>query len=159
MPSLRVPRMRYLRKRLRNGFGRLRRVEDWFDSRSTALSGTGTAQIFTVVAGTDVFTIASHGYSTGDGPVVFTTIGTIPDGIDLNQLYWPRVIDSNTFTVHLNQDDAFNNLRPLDVTSAGVGDSSMVPATTSLSLVEKVRQDEVTTNTLNTLDDIDDITP
>ena len=41
-------------------------------------------------------TVTAHGLVTGQGPLTFTTTGTLPGGLSLITNYWPIVIDANT---------------------------------------------------------------
>lgn len=49
-----------------------------------------------VTAGADTLTITGHALRTGDGPIQFTTAGTLPGGIQLLTNYWVGVVDANT---------------------------------------------------------------
>ena len=78
------------------------------------------SKAFTVVAGTDVFTITSHKLVNGDIVSFYKTgSGVIPAGLEANKQYFVHVIDANTFTVHLTAQEAQANANKVDVTSTG----------------------------------------
>ena len=78
------------------------------------------SKTFTVVAGTDVFTIAGHKLVNGDIVSFYKTgAGVIPAGLLPNKQYFVHVVDKDTFTVHLTSQDAQGNVNKVDVTSTG----------------------------------------
>lgn len=73
-------------------------------------------------------TLTSHAYETGDGPVRFTTSGTLPTGLAANTDYW--VIDTGTNTIKI-ADSLYAALtnQPIQV-SGGSGTHTIVDVTT-----------------------------
>lgn len=87
------------------------------------LGDNGT--VFTVDAGTNVFTLASHGLAVNDTVQVATT-GTLPGGMAAMTNYYVKTRPSdNTFTL-----SATLNGDTLDITSAGSGTHSLYTAYT-----------------------------
>lgn len=109
---------------------RRRRVRNFLNARSdTAANGgigdTGTVEnMDSVDPGTDIITKASHGLSTGQGPFILTTTGTLPGGLELDTYYWVEVIDANTFYLHLYRGGSTEAGARVDFTDAGSGTHS-----------------------------------
>ncbi len=81
-----------------------------------------TDQVFTVVAATDVFTSAGHGYSTGDAKIVYTT-NTLPTGLVSGTVYYVNRIDANTFYLYDTKAhaEAGGTAGRVDVSDTGTG--------------------------------------
>jgi hypothetical protein len=85
-------------------------------TRPTA--GTLTATSGTINTGADTITLAApHGFSAGDGPIQFTTSGTLPAGLGLNTDYWVTVVNATTISL-LNAPSGGSTV---DITSGGSG--------------------------------------
>ena len=69
---------------------------------------------------TDIITSTDHGLETSMAGQM-TTDTTLPTGVSPATDYYVRVIDANTFTLHLSIDDAFNNVGIQDIVDVGVG--------------------------------------
>jgi len=94
-----------------NGF------EDWYDWTGADLSTRTVIQSVTtttVVAATNICTKVSHLLSVGSGVVVTTAV----NGLALNTVYWVRIIDADTFTLHPTLVDAINNTNIFDLTGS-----------------------------------------
>ena len=74
-----------------------------------------------------IFTLTSHGYTTG-AELQFNTTGTLPAPLTSTALYYAIVIDANTFKVASSYMNAINTV-PLTITTAGTG-TQEVRATT-----------------------------
>ena len=135
---------------------RLQYLQAWLDERATDLNGTGTGQTFTAAV-SDIITIAGHGFSTGQGPFIATTSGTLPAGIVLGELYWIFVIDVNTFRLQHSRIDAFNDANQVDVSDTGSGTHTFTPADTSGSFIEYMRQNGITPAELDNETDVDNL--
>lgn len=70
-------------------------------------AGTIADAAFTTTHAAETLTIASHGLSTGDGPVRPTTDDTLPDGLATDTDYWVIKVDDNTIKLAASLDDAF----------------------------------------------------
>ena len=73
-----------------------------------------------VNATTDQITVTAHGASSGDGPVQFTTDGTLPAPLVANTNYWLIAIDANTVQVATSKANADAGTA-IDLTAAGSG--------------------------------------
>lgn len=82
--------------------------------------GDHREQTFTA-ATTDVVTIASHGFTSGDGPYRLSSSGTLPTGLTAGVDYWVSVIDANTFKFALSKDKAVAGDNVVDITATGSG--------------------------------------
>lgn len=80
----------------------------------------GTAQAFTVVAATDVFTAASHNLVNND-PVRVSTTDTLPAGIVSANTYWVIAATENTFQLSSTPGGS-----AIDVTTTGTGTHSVI---------------------------------
>jgi predicted secreted protein len=88
----------------------------WPDFGKLPLTGT-------VNTGTEIWTTATHPWLTGQ-PVRFTTSGALPAStpqIVVGQTYYLKVIDDETFTVHVNSADAAADTNAINFTGAGTG--------------------------------------
>lgn len=82
---------------------------------------------FTANAATDVLTVAGgHGLVTGEGVSFWTQGGALPGGLTYGTIYYARVIDSTTFTVHATQDAAAAGTGIINITSAGSGTNKVI---------------------------------
>mgnify|MGYP001282554627 CR=1 FL=1 len=59
-------------------------------------------------------------YTTGYGPVAFSTAGTLPAGLDATKAYWVIVVDSQNIRVALSKADALAGTA-VDITDDGTG--------------------------------------
>ena len=69
---------------------------------------------------TDAVTEANHTLSTGHGPFVFTTTGTLPAGLSTLTPYWVIVDDGNTLAFATSEANALANTR-INLTGGGTG--------------------------------------
>src|SRR5262249_1837026 len=98
------------------------------DDASPPLSGSGNATVAAnktfadadVNTGTDIITIASHGFVSGTG-VQLTTTGTLPTGLTLFTLYYINAATSGTLSLHTNIVDALAGTNKVDITAAAGG--------------------------------------
>lgn len=65
-----------------------------------------TALLTAVTNASDLYTKAAHALYTGDGPMQWTTGGTLPSGLSLLADYWVIRVDANTFKVAASLEDA-----------------------------------------------------
>lgn len=125
----RISRRRHLRHTNYTRVRRDERLQDFWTAEAADLADTATPITFT--AGTnDRITASSHGLSTGDGPFVVSSTGTLPAGLSAGTLYWVDVVDANTMTLHTGTRQAVASAR-VDITSVGVGTHSMERAETA----------------------------
>ncbi len=68
-----------------------------------------------------IITDATHGFLTGEGPLVLTTTDTLPAGLSLTELYWVQVVDANILQLHTSKQAAINGSTPVDITDTGTG--------------------------------------
>ena len=78
--------------------------------------------ISSVDTGTDTITFSSsHGYSTGDGPVMFENSGgALPTGISANTDYWVIKVDADEIQIATSYANAIAGTQ-VDITGAGSG--------------------------------------
>ncbi|WP_199230935.1 hypothetical protein, partial [Azospirillum sp. TSO5] len=79
---------------------------------------------FTADQVTDHITIAAHGLSTGTSATVWNRdpeTGSLPGGLVDGTVYYVRVIDANTLTLHQTAGAAASGTGAVDITTAGVG--------------------------------------
>lgn len=86
------------------------------------------AKVFTVVAATDVATIAGgHGLATGDGPFYVSSVTTLPAGLVAATPYWVTVTGANTYKFATSKANALAPVN-VDVTDTGTGAHTMTRA-------------------------------
>lgn len=68
---------------------------------------------------------APHNLTTGDGPYKLTQGTTLPSGLDETTLYFVRVVNATTITLHLSREDAINNVSRVDLVDDGTGDNDL----------------------------------
>lgn len=79
------------------------------------------AKVFTVVAATDIATVAGgHGMVNGDGPFQVTAATTIPAGLTAATNYWAIVLSPTTFKFATSRANALAGTA-VDVTDTGTG--------------------------------------
>lgn len=71
----------------------------------------------------DILVAAAHGLQTGDGPFKVAEGTTLPTGLDETTLYFVRVVDANTLTLHLSQGDAETDTDRVDIETDGSADN------------------------------------
>lgn len=129
--------------------------------RMTALTGTGTGQVFTAAAFiSNEIAIAGHGYSDGDGPFVLSTAGTLPAGLELDELYFVSVVDANTLQLHQPNRQSIANAE-IDFTDAGTGAHTITKASDELGDGESAGFQYSRSNRPETIEaatDVDDLT-
>jgi hypothetical protein len=84
---------------------------------------------FTADPLTDRITCAAHGLSTGTSATVWNrtaTGGALPGGLVDGTIYYVRVLDANTLTLHAAPAAASVGAGALDITSAGIGSHEML---------------------------------
>lgn len=79
----------------------------------------------------DTLTITGHALKTGDGPIRFTTDGTLPGGIDATTDYYIGVVDANTVKLFASRilllaGRTVALATCVDITSAGSGTHTLV---------------------------------
>lgn len=97
--------------------------EPWLDTDVNPLLVTSKT-VTAVSTSLDTITSVGHGLVTGDGPLAFTTSGTLPGGLPVS--FWAFVVDANTLKVcstFANTGGNFvgNPTTFVDITSAGTG--------------------------------------
>lgn len=97
---------------------------DWVEVEAVPLVIADLALTF---AADDLGTaLAAHGRTTGDGPVRFTTSGTLPGGLALATDYWVIVVSPTTLKIAASFADAMAAVPvPVDITDAGTGSHTM----------------------------------
>lgn len=94
----------------------------WADTKTDTSLTTKSADDTFTAATTDVCTAASHGFSDRDAFVVDSS-GTLPEGLSASTVYYVRVLDENTFTLHTGSSLKPENM--VDITSTGSGTHSL----------------------------------
>ena len=79
----------------------------------------------------DTLTLTAHGLQSGDGPIQFTTSGTLPAGLVLLRDYWVEVVDVNKIKLHLTLSGVLAKTTAVDITSAGSGTHTLVDVVSS----------------------------
>jgi hypothetical protein len=127
-------------------FAKILKVGDRFRvfPPNTVKSNTFASTAFN--AATNVITINSHGYLTGD--VVTYTAGSggvAPTGLVTTYNYYARRIDANTITLHNTLVDANNNTNQVDFTNQGTGSAhnlvNTVPVTPIIRRITAIGSD------------------
>lgn len=77
---------------------------------------------------TNRFDSLAHGLKTGDGPVEFQTVGTLPTPLALSTPYWVRRVDDDHLRVSETFEDAMGGTF-ITITDDGSGDDVFVVAT------------------------------
>lgn len=93
--------------------------QDWLDVEDNPLVIADDV-VEAVTPAADTLTLTAHGLLTADGPVRFTSTGTLPAGIALATDYWIIRIDADTIKLA----STFGNVLDLvaiDITDAGTG--------------------------------------
>lgn len=99
---------------------------NWGTVSHVALLDANSPKSFTQAAintGTDVITVTSHGYTTGDAVSISRELGTgtFPTGLTEGVDYFCRAVDANTLSLHPTAADASGNTNKVDITAAGSG--------------------------------------
>jgi hypothetical protein len=127
-------------------FAKILKVGDKFRvfPANTVNSKTFASSAFN--AATNVITITSHGYLTGD--VVTYTAGAggvAPTGLVTTYNYYVRRIDASTLTLHNTLTDANNNTNQVDFTNQGTGSAhnliSVIPRTPIIRTITAIGSD------------------
>jgi hypothetical protein len=100
----------------------------WHNKESDAFGVRLFSKTFTVNAGTDVVTTATHGLTTGDGPFNVSSTTTLPAGLVAGTDYWVNVINATTFKLFASYANAIANTSPIDITDTGTGVHTMASA-------------------------------
>ena len=96
----------------------------WMDVNRTFVDGD-------VTTGTDVIADTAHGFTTGEGPVLLTSSGTLPAGLSLATDYWVIAVDANSIAFATNRANALADTR-VDITAAAGGGTHTVNTETKL---------------------------
>lgn len=92
-------------------------------------SGTIADTVFTAANATEIFTAASHGLQTGDGPIqVSNAGGGLPAGLVAATDYWIIRIDANTFYLATSFANALAGTH-LSITTDGTGTQTLADTT------------------------------
>lgn len=97
---------------------------DWITHERKALVIADDA-VESVDAGADTLTLTAHGLLTGDGPIRFTTTGTLPAGLAIDTDYWIIKVDADTIQLAARFLDTVSST-PINLTSAGTGTHTLV---------------------------------
>lgn len=93
-----------------------------------------------VSSGADTLTITAHGLQTGDGPIQFTTTGTLPAPLAVLTSYWVFVVDVNTIKLcnsfaQTGGTPFIGNVNPvtvIDLTTTGSGVQTLTSISATL---------------------------
>ncbi len=81
---------------------------------------------FTTTHATEIFTAASHGLYTGDGPIRLTNSGgALPAGVAIDTDYYVIRVDANTFKLAVSRDKAMRG-ENLSISGDGTGTHTLV---------------------------------
>ena len=72
----------------------------------------------------ETLTLTAHVFETGDGPVRFTTTGSLPGGLSAGVDYWLIKFDANKVSVATSLANAYAGTK-IDLTSAGSGTNTL----------------------------------
>jgi hypothetical protein len=93
----------------------------------------GTATM--TIAAPCVVTLSTHTLATGDA-VKFTTDGALPTGITAGATYYAKVINANTFNIHLTRAAAIAGTSPITTTGTQSGTHTLfIPGTGANSVL------------------------
>ena len=162
--QIRTSRLRHLRRSQANNRGlargtagvrRLYRLASYLSDRATDLTGTGQAQVYTAVNGTNRLTLTGHGYSTGNGPFTLTNDGgEFPTGL-FPIGYWVSVVDVNTLQLHESKQAALQGISIAEFTTNGTGTNSIVPLESLFALFQGLKGNNFSIEELRDATDID----
>lgn len=93
-------------------------IRPWVDVEDNPLV-IPTITITSVDATANTLTKTAHGLLTGDGPVVLSTTGTLPAGLN-TIFYWVIRVNADTFKLAASYVDALNGVA-VDFTTTGTG--------------------------------------
>ncbi len=126
---------RYLR------YGRYERVRhstyflSFLTEQATRLSGSGTSTTITFTNSTNLVNLATHGYTTGQGPFLLSNSGgALPAGLDNVTDYWVNVNDASSFTLHTSEAYALANTSIVGFTDDGTGTNSILVAAEAVDI-------------------------
>jgi hypothetical protein len=139
------PSGRYVEIRARRvkGIGR-----DWVDAAATPLVIPDDA-VESVSTVDDTLTLTAHGLTTGDGPVRFTTSGTLPAPLAVATDYWVVRLDANRIKLATTHANAIATVPVVvDLTTAGTGTHTLVDTAST------VRQGQELTHTARGVRDV-----
>ena len=95
--------------------------DDWYDTEDNPLTFSPITVVAVSVSPTNTLTATAHGFNTGDGPVQFTTAGTLPGGLALLTDYWVVAVDANTLKLATTFPLAIASTPDVVLTTAGAG--------------------------------------
>lgn len=127
------------RRHLRHGnYDRVRHSDNFLDflaEQALRLSGTGTGAVVTFDSTTDRVTLVGHGYESGDGPFLLgNSGGALPAELSADTDYWVNVVDVDTFTLHLTEEDAVAGTNAVTFTDDGTGTNSIYVAAEAVDI-------------------------
>lgn len=151
-------RPRYIRhrvySRLRHGVNSLLKV--FLDAQGARLASSATARsVIAADAPSDQLAIATHGWVTGDGPIIIESDDTLPGGIVDGQFYWPIFVNASSIRLATSRENAANGVY-IDITSAGVGNMTATLASDGQAIMEQMRKG-VPYDTIEATTDIDNL--
>lgn len=88
-----------------------------------------------VSAGADTLQLTAHGRKTGDGPMRFTTSGTLPAGLATGTDYWIIVDDADNIQIADSVADAISGTA-IDITTAGTGTHTLIDTADTRTLID-----------------------
>jgi len=92
-----------------------------------------------VSAAADTMTLTGHAYKTGDGPIQFTTTGTLPSPLQTTTDYWLVAVDYDTVQVAAAFADSVASVPVvIDLTNAGTGTHTIVDTSETLRAGEEI---------------------
>lgn len=97
---------------------------DWADVVETPLV-VADDLVESVDATANTLTLTAHGLLTGDGPIYFTTTGTLPGGLAVLTGYWIIKVTANTIKLATSLVNATAGTA-IDLTTAGTGAHTLV---------------------------------
>lgn len=152
--------MPFYRRHLRHGiFDRVRygfNFLGFMSSQAKRLTGTGTETANTFDNLTDTVTQAAHGYTTGDGPFVYTNAGgDLPTGIEADTPYWVDVLTTSTFQLYPTKEDALATTNVVTFSTDGTGVTSISEGADNETIFNALK--EKTADQIRSLTSIDDL--
>lgn len=120
----------------------------WLDTETIYLTFSPLT-VTGISVGSNTLTIPSHGFGTGDGPVRFSTTGTLYGGVALATNYWVIKVDANTIKVatsyvrtggaDINGSPSGNTVTPVDLTSTSADVITVIDTATTLRAGQETR--------------------
>lgn len=142
------------------GHPRLKKLGAYLQERELTLDSTVDVRAFSVSdASTDVLSSSTHGFTTGAGPYMVATDGTLPGGLDETTEYYVGVNDADEFELFTRREDAvsFDENERVDITSNGSGNHTIFAVADLDGILHQLEEAGLSWEELRDATDFDDI--